>query len=193
MCAIVDGDLYSWGKGVDGQLGHGNTKNISIPTKVNLYGNLSESVSCGTNHTLVLTRNNESDSELNEYSAYAFGNGIFGQLGSGSNRNSYSPVRVKLNAIEGLAAGDNHSLFLSHGKVYASGDNTIWQLGISSNKKYVLEPVELDILEPIVMVQARKISAGLTANGEVYVWGGKTNQPKPRKLKQVRTEPLNII
>jgi alpha-tubulin suppressor-like RCC1 family protein len=34
MCAISNGELYSWGKGIDGQLGHGNTKNISKPTKV---------------------------------------------------------------------------------------------------------------------------------------------------------------
>jgi RCC1 and BTB domain-containing protein len=34
MCAISDGMLYSWGKGIDGQLGHGNTKNISKPTKI---------------------------------------------------------------------------------------------------------------------------------------------------------------
>jgi alpha-tubulin suppressor-like RCC1 family protein len=34
MCAIANGELYSWGKGIDGQLGHGNTKNISKPTRV---------------------------------------------------------------------------------------------------------------------------------------------------------------
>ena len=34
MCAIERGNLYSWGKGIDGQLGHGNTKNMSKPTLI---------------------------------------------------------------------------------------------------------------------------------------------------------------
>jgi alpha-tubulin suppressor-like RCC1 family protein len=34
MCAISDGKLYSWGKGVDGQLGTGKQINCSIPTLV---------------------------------------------------------------------------------------------------------------------------------------------------------------
>lgn len=39
MCAISEGSLYSWGKGIDGQLGHGNTKNIPKPCKVETLGN----------------------------------------------------------------------------------------------------------------------------------------------------------
>ena len=34
MCAVEKGRLYSWGKGIDGQLGHGNTKNASRPTLI---------------------------------------------------------------------------------------------------------------------------------------------------------------
>jgi len=57
MCAISDGALYSWGKGIDGQLGHGNTKNISKPMKIELLSKDVESVSCGTNHTLAIVSN----------------------------------------------------------------------------------------------------------------------------------------
>ncbi len=39
MCAISDGALYSWGKGIDGQLGHGNTKNMPRPTLIEALGN----------------------------------------------------------------------------------------------------------------------------------------------------------
>jgi alpha-tubulin suppressor-like RCC1 family protein len=54
MCAISNGELYSWGKGIDGQLGHGNTKNVPKPLKVEGFDKNVEQVSCGTNHTLVL-------------------------------------------------------------------------------------------------------------------------------------------
>jgi alpha-tubulin suppressor-like RCC1 family protein len=56
MCAISEGFLYSWGKGIDGQLGHGNTKNMSKPIKVEALGEGVESVSCGTNHTLAMLK-----------------------------------------------------------------------------------------------------------------------------------------
>jgi alpha-tubulin suppressor-like RCC1 family protein len=38
MCAIKQGELYSWGKGIDGQLGHSNMKNLFTPTKVQALG-----------------------------------------------------------------------------------------------------------------------------------------------------------
>jgi hypothetical protein len=37
--------------------------------------------------------------------AYAFGNGIFGQLGVGSNRNHSNPIKVKLENADGISAG----------------------------------------------------------------------------------------
>ena len=64
MCAISEGFLYSWGKGIDGQLGHGNTKNMSKPTKVEALGEGVESVSCGTNHTLTMLKKDVIFAEL---------------------------------------------------------------------------------------------------------------------------------
>lgn len=49
---------------------------------------------------------------------YSFGNGIFGQLGIGSNRNYNIPMKVSnLDdlKVEAISAGDNHSLFLVNG------------------------------------------------------------------------------
>ena len=87
MCAISEGKLYSWGKGVDGQLGNGKLINCAIPTQVESFGEDVEEVSCGLNHTLVKTTNRK---------VYAFGNGIYGQLGIGSNKNSATPLSVKI-------------------------------------------------------------------------------------------------
>ncbi len=72
--------------------------------------------------------------------AYAFGNGIFGQLGVGSNRNHSNPIKVKLENADGISAGQNHSLFISSDRVYATGDNTSGQIGVGNGKKYYLEP-----------------------------------------------------
>lgn len=48
-------------------------------------------MSCGLNHTLVKTSNKK---------CYAFGNGIYGQLGIGSNKNSLTPVPVKIERVD---------------------------------------------------------------------------------------------
>lgn len=34
MCALSEGKLYTWGKGVDGQLGNNRFINSYIPTKI---------------------------------------------------------------------------------------------------------------------------------------------------------------
>lgn len=100
MCAIKQGELYTWGKGIDGQLGHGNMKNVFVSTKVQALGNDVESVSCGLNHTLV-TLNNKN----NNMNAYSFGSGIYGQLGCGSNRSCNYPTSIKLPNISFVSAG----------------------------------------------------------------------------------------
>ena len=101
MCAIRQGELYTWGKGIDGQLGHGNMKNVFVPTKVQALGNDVESVSCGLNHTLVIVSTNNN----NNLNGYSFGSGIYGQLGCGSNRSFNHPVNIKLPNIESISAG----------------------------------------------------------------------------------------
>ena len=131
MAALSEGKLYMWGKGTDGQLANEITKNCFKPTMIsnNIFGDDIEDVSCGLNHTLVLT---------NQKCGYGFGNGIFGQLGTGTNRNYSTPMKVKLEKIDALSAGNSHSLFLVNGDVYACGENTMGQLGIGDlNKKYV--------------------------------------------------------
>jgi alpha-tubulin suppressor-like RCC1 family protein len=129
MCAISEGRLYSWGKGVDGQLGTGKLNNCSIPTLVDAFGEDVEDVSCGLNHTLVKVTNHK---------CYAFGNGIYGQLGIGNNRNSLYPVPVKIDQVSEIAAGENFSLFIKEGVVYGSGENSQGQLSYYIKKKYTM-------------------------------------------------------
>lgn len=78
MCAIADGNLYSWGKGLDGQLGNSSFTNNHTPKKIESFSDEVDEISCGANHTLVKTINRK---------CYGFGNGIYGQLGVGSNKN----------------------------------------------------------------------------------------------------------
>jgi alpha-tubulin suppressor-like RCC1 family protein len=69
-------ELYTWGQGVLGQLGHGDEKPQNQPRLiVSFLGTNVKAVSCGNQHTAVLLESGE---------VYCFGRGNFGQLGLGS-------------------------------------------------------------------------------------------------------------
>jgi hypothetical protein len=66
-------ELYTFGAGLHGQLGHGNTEDLCDPRAVEaLYGHRLEAVSCGGFHTLALSE---------EGACFAWGDAEFGQLG----------------------------------------------------------------------------------------------------------------
>lgn len=72
-----DGDLYTWGKGKTGALGHGNNDDVLTPQKVkNLEGIVK--VECGNDYTVVLD---------DEGRLFTFGNNTYGQLGLVNNVN----------------------------------------------------------------------------------------------------------
>ena len=87
LCVLSnEGKAYSWGRGMDGQLGTGVNKNSSTPELITVEEEIID-LSCGTNHTILLSSSNI---------AYAFGNGIYGQLGTGNNKNQSKPKRISL-------------------------------------------------------------------------------------------------
>jgi alpha-tubulin suppressor-like RCC1 family protein len=53
----TDGDLYSWGNGQFGQLGHGSYEDEKQPKKIEfLKDHQVDEVSCGLNHTCFRTK-----------------------------------------------------------------------------------------------------------------------------------------
>ena len=83
---LADGELYTFGCGAYGQLGHGDKKDCIVPTLVcSMIGKQITAISMGDFHTLVLA-----DGEL-----YSFGCGRNGQLGHGDNQDQTIPKLVE--------------------------------------------------------------------------------------------------
>lgn len=81
-----DAQVYSWGWGIHGQLGHGDVEDRLIPHLVKSLTNKHVfKIAGGYIHSLVLTSQGD---------VYAFGSGFFGQLGLGNNQKHSSPVKV---------------------------------------------------------------------------------------------------
>jgi alpha-tubulin suppressor-like RCC1 family protein len=57
-CSLISnkGDVYTWGYGIDGQLGHGNKVNLDQPKRLDLHDKFSH-VDCGGGHTGLITDN----------------------------------------------------------------------------------------------------------------------------------------
>uniref|UniRef100_T1GX65 Uncharacterized protein n=1 Tax=Megaselia scalaris TaxID=36166 RepID=T1GX65_MEGSC len=75
--AVANGQLYTWGWGVFGQLGNGTIENSFLPEVVNFFDDKKISqLALGHNHTMVLCVDKNELTSL-----YVFGSNHFGQLG----------------------------------------------------------------------------------------------------------------
>ncbi|KAL9459656.1 hypothetical protein AB3S75_002958 [Citrus x aurantiifolia] len=105
--ALLSGNIVcSWGRGEDGQLGHGDAEDRLSPTQLSaLDGYEIVSVTCGADHT---TAYSESCMEV-----YSWGWGDFGRLGHGNSSDLFTPLPIKaLHSlrVKQIACGDSHCL-----------------------------------------------------------------------------------
>ncbi len=152
----------SWGRGNEGQLGHGEKKRS--PLKIDDLHGVKE-VSAGEHHSLVLMENGD---------VFAFGKNDKGQLGLGTIAKSVTtPTRINLDHVEAIAAGYSHTLLLKDGRVYSCGEGTYGALG-HGDKKNKSSP---QLVNDPNLNDVKAIAAGfhyslvLLENGNVYAFG----------------------
>nr|XP_015219953.1 PREDICTED: X-linked retinitis pigmentosa GTPase regulator [Lepisosteus oculatus] len=108
---LTDGDLYTFGLGQFGQLGHGTfTFETSVPRAVEYFRERKvRLVVCGENHTAVITGNGL---------LYTFGDGRHGKLGLGEENftNQFKPTlctRFLKYLVQSVSCGGCHMLVLA--------------------------------------------------------------------------------
>ncbi|XP_019184500.1 PREDICTED: ultraviolet-B receptor UVR8-like [Ipomoea nil] len=169
--ALLSGNIVcSWGRGEDGQLGHGDAEDRYTPTRVTaLDGKDIISVICGADHTAAY-----SESLMQVYS---WGWGDFGRLGHGNSSDLFTPQPIK--ALQGvqikqIACGDSHCLAVTiEGVVQSWGRNQNGQLGLGNTEDYLL-PQKIEAFQgiPVKMVAAgAEHTAAVTEDGKLYGWG----------------------
>jgi len=131
-CGLTaDGDLYCWGKNGRGQLGDSTNSDRGMPTLVAAgykfrYVTVSRGpVTDGDGHTCALT-----DVGL----AKCWGANSDGQLGDGTNDDSWFPVAVNVDttSFNQISAGTSHTCSLAWTVVYCWGSNANGQFGNGS-------------------------------------------------------------
>jgi len=101
------GQLYTWGRGRYGSLGHGDQQTCLVPTQVTSVSGRVYSVSCGDSHSVLVTDDTQ---------VFSFGNGEDGQLGHDNNNHVFTPKLVKTLAgkqVSVVSCGLCHTVALS--------------------------------------------------------------------------------
>jgi hypothetical protein len=175
MALDEDGNVYSWGSNIYGQLGIGKItdyEEINLIEYSKFENNLIDDICCGFNHTLALSKKGK---------VFAWGNNEFGQLGLGSEvKNEIEPkllksfVREKVIAI---SCGGQHSLALTKSRrVFSWGDNSFGQLGFENcNKLYEPKPIEIVTESFSKIICGAMHSLLLSTKGSIRAFGNNEN------------------
>lgn len=182
------GQLFTFGDGTFGALGHGDLTSTSIPREVEtLRGQRTLRVACGVWHTAaVVEEMTESSSPgidgcFSRGQLFTWGNGDKCRLGHGDNEPRLIPKYVATLVDENIcqvACGHNLTVALTlGGEVYTMGSSEYGQLGCPKVDGKVPTLVEGKISGSVV----ESIACGsyhiavLTSKTEVYTWGKGTN------------------
>ena len=171
-----DGNVWTWGSNAFGKLGHGSVGgNEDTPVQVAaLEAQRIIAISAGDEHAIALDDAGK---------VYAWGDGRFGQLGSGqTTMNNANPAEIRgIADVVSISAGTNHILLLTRdqGRVIGFGRNAHGQLGQVSREDHV-SPVHIGGLEDVLVIKAgAERSAAITDDGEVYLWGRQSSGANP--------------
>jgi len=171
LVLTADGNVYSFGNGASGQLGHGNTASQDVPTLIEYFETNSitaTAVSAGGEYSLVLSDDGD---------VYAFGRGTEGQLGLGGSTSVSTPTKITDTAFDAetivsISAGEQHSLAATAGgDVYSFGNSGAGRLGYDAGSIQTT-PRKIPSFAGI-----RSISAGFnhslaaSVTGAVYSFG----------------------
>lgn len=162
--------VLSWGRGEDGQLGHGDAEDRQHPQAVfTLINRGITQVACGAEYTVAV-------SGL-EKQLYSWGWGDFGRLGTGDCRDVFIPYPLPAMAgktVVSVACGDTHTLVATDtGELWSFGRNQNGQLGLGS----IQDSLSPQLVAALQGKRVMRVACGaehsccVTDAGEVYCWG----------------------
>ncbi|XP_053688822.1 probable E3 ubiquitin-protein ligase HERC2 isoform X2 [Sabethes cyaneus] len=163
------GEIWSWGVGEGGRLGHGDTSSKEIPARiVALVEKQISAIFCGASYSAAITANGE---------LYTWGRGTYGRLGHGNSDDKFIPMQVQ--ALKSytvvdvaLGSGDAHSMCVTDGGLlFAWGDGDFGKLGNGSCNGSPV-PVQVEGVANVARIfSGSQFSVALSYDGKLYSWG----------------------
>ncbi|KAK1297300.1 Ultraviolet-B receptor UVR8 [Acorus calamus] len=196
------GELYTWGFGRGGRLGHpdfdihSGQAAVITPRQVmvGLGSRRVKAIAAAKHHTVIATEGGD---------VYSWGSNREGQLGYTSKDTQPTPRRVSSlkTKIITVAAANKHSAAVSEtGEVFTWGCNKEGQLGYGTSNSAsnytprVVESLKGKVFREVSAAKYHTIVVG--ADGEVYTWGHRLVTPKrvviARNIKKNGSAPLKF-
>jgi alpha-tubulin suppressor-like RCC1 family protein len=185
----LNGTAWGWGLNSNAQLGDGTT--VSKNSPVSVVGGFTDwvQVSAGEVHSLGVRANG---------TAWAWGNGAVGRLGSGTTTNRSSPVSVVGGFTDWtqVNVGTVHSLGVrANGTAWAWGSNGFGMLGdgTTTNRS---SPVSIvgGFTDWIQVSAGGEIhSLGVRVNGTAWAWGSNTFGRLGDNTTVNKSSPVSVV
>ncbi|XP_048005438.1 probable E3 ubiquitin-protein ligase HERC2 [Leguminivora glycinivorella] len=166
-----EGDVYSWGEGDDGKLGHGNRVSYDRPRLIpSLSGMEVVQIACGGAHSACLTARGR---------IYTWGKGRYGRLGHGDSEDQLVPKMVEYLASYRVidvacGSGDAQTLCITDDdNVWSWGDGDYGKLGRGGSEG-CKQPMKIECLKGLRVIKVEcgsQFSVALCQCGSVYTWG----------------------
>ena len=178
-----NGDLYTWGHGFYGQLGHNDLNTYKLPKKVEFGEIKFDKIKCGTYQTLAIDKR-----EL----VYIWGRAL---TNLSLDKNKVKPEMVrnyfyfkiedfKVTKGKSIQVGYGNSLILNkENEVFGCGDNDCGKAGGDLQEKHVVKNPKYIKFEndSKIKISIEKIFCGyhscfaISVIGEIYAWGNPRN------------------
>ena len=164
-CIDTNGNVWVWGNNRSYQLGLGNRRKKTVPTKLDSLSKIT-AISSGDYHTLA----------LDIYGiVYSWGTNELGQLGIEYRDLSKSPQQLIFPdtiIIKSVSCGGFSSMALTqHGEVYSWGSNRFGQLGYLDDKICIHIPRKIKLLNVMTMSRGYDFTILITIDERMYVCG----------------------
>ena len=163
VCVLLDRTVATFGKGMDGQLGHGDA---ASQTRPKIVGGLSNVMQCsaGSKHTICV---------LSDGHVVTFGSGAVGQLGHGAAFSQFSPRLVEgLDNVKQCEGGGLHTVcVLMDGHVTTFGYGKYGQLGHGDEGNQLSPKVVADLTNVTHCGAGPDHTACVLSSGRVSTFG----------------------
>eukprot|EP00192_Tetraselmis_astigmatica_P000681 CAMPEP_0117695176 /NCGR_PEP_ID=MMETSP0804-20121206/27995_1 /TAXON_ID=1074897 /ORGANISM="Tetraselmis astigmatica, Strain CCMP880" /LENGTH=1085 /DNA_ID=CAMNT_0005509221 /DNA_START=121 /DNA_END=3379 /DNA_ORIENTATION=- len=158
LALTSSGQVYAFGQGTFGALGHGHDQNVETPMMIEKLWAVGVVQAAGENHSAALSV----DGRL-----LTWGRGKYGQLGLGDFYSKQTP------GIQICCGGDHTMLLSQRGEVYSWGRGTWGQTGLGSTDNTCL-PRRIEAFDGYRIVQVAagaRHSLAMDTTGAVYCFG----------------------
>lgn len=165
-CGIKSGGLWCWGRGLEGQLGDGQSTSTNTPAEVGATtGTAWSTVSAGHTHVCAIHGGD----------LYCWGGNSFGQLGNGTTTPDFvipAMPTIMGTSFTSVSAGQEHTCAIdTGGNLLCAGDNTTGELGDGSTTPSTTFVTIGGALAPWSQVSVGRDNTCGIASNMVYCWG----------------------